>query len=362
MPQIKWVKYLKLSGGDDYALGTCIHGGHLVVVGRAGDSSAVAFFDRETGEVEEAWRGEGEAFVNCLSLGDALYVVGLHGVYLYRDAPLMRINSAYTAMHAAGGSLYLGGYAEVGAGVRGASTWLVEERTADMAPVRQAKVAGVGEGYPIDLTTNPATGQLWAVGWHRDVVAHSLAVVFTESLIETRRVDLPEGSPLHLGELYSGCFDEWGNAYVGGSRGVAKFTKDGRLLKAYDDADGYKMACVGDAVYAFGHSYAGDRWMHVMCIFDLDLNLLGELALSGGVPAHSAFGSGKAAYDGQDIYVAGYDYALGGVRRWVVYAIALGERPEETQRDNETKVWEKKRLLRVVRMEEVAAETTQVYT
>jgi len=109
IPQIRWVKYLKLSGGDDYALGTCIHGGHLVVVGRAGDSSAVAFFDRETGEVVEAWRGEGEAFVNCLSLGGALYVVGFHGVYLYRDAPLMKINGAYTAIHAAGGRLYLGG-------------------------------------------------------------------------------------------------------------------------------------------------------------------------------------------------------------------------------------------------------------
>jgi len=92
--------------------------------------------------------------------------------------------------------------------------------------------------------------------------------------------------------------------------------------------------------------------------FDLDLNLLGELALSAGVLAHSAFGSGKATYDVRDIYVAGYDYALGGVRRWVVYAIALGERPEETQRDDETKVWEKERVLRVVRMEEVAVEDT----
>jgi len=148
--------------------------------------------------------------------------------------------------------------------VRRVSTWLVKEWTADLAPVRQAEVAGVGEGYPIDLATNPATGQLWAAGWHRDVVAHSLAVVFTESLTEVRRVDLPEGSPLHLGELYSGCFDEWGNAYVGGSRGVAKFTKDGRLLKAYEDADGYKVACVEDAVYVFGHSYAEGQWIHVM--------------------------------------------------------------------------------------------------
>jgi len=287
--------------------------------------------------------------------------VGPHGAYLYRDAPLMRINGTYTAIHAAGGSLYLGGYTDVGVGVRGVSTWLVEERTADLAPVRQAEVAEVREGYPIDLASNPATGQLWAVGWHRDVVAHSLAVVFTESLTEVRRVDLPEGSPLHLGELYSICFHEWGNAYVGGSRGVAKFTKDGRLAKAYEDVDGYKVICTEDAVYAFGHFYAEGRWVHVLRIFDLDLNLLGEFVLSAGVLAHSAFGSGRAANDGQHIYVAGYDYAPGGVRRWVIYAITLGEMSEEEQRGDETRIWREERIRHVVKMKEVEVETTQVY-
>jgi len=361
MPRIKWVKYLKLSRGDDYALGACIHGDRLVVVGRAGDFSTAVFFDKETGEVVETWRGEGEVFTNCLSLGGALYVVGPHGAYLYRGTTLKKVKGVYTAIHAAGGGLYLGGYVERGMGRRKTSTWLLEERTAGLAPVRQAEVAGVGDGYPIDIAVNPATGQLWAVGWRREVASHSFhsfAVVFTVTLTEEQRIDLPEGGRLYFGELYSVCFDEWGNAYVGGSRGVAKFTKDGRLVKAYEGADGYKVVCMRDAVYAFGHSYAEGRWMHVLRIFNLDLNLLGEFVLSAGVLAHSAFGSGRVAYDGQHIYVAGYDYAQ-GARRWVVYAIALDETAGEVQTGDETRVWREERQRHVVKMEE--ADATRIY-
>jgi len=358
MPRIKWVKYLKLGRGDDYALGACIHGNHLVVIGSAGDFSTAVFFDKETGEAVESWRGEGEVFTSCLSLGDALYVVGPHGAYLYRGAPLKKVKGAYTAIHAAEGGLYLGGYMERGMGRRKTSTWLLEERTAGLAPVRQAEVAGVGEGYPIDIAVNPATGQLWAVGWRRDVASHSFAVVFTAALTEEQRIDLPEGGRPYLGELYGVCFDEWGNAYVGGSCGVAKFTKDGRLVKAYEDADGYKVVCTEDAVYAFGHSYAEGRWMHVLRIFDLDLTLLREVALSGGVPAHSSFGSGRAACDERHIYVAGYDYAQ-GARRWVVYAIALDETAGEVQTDDATRVWREERQRRVVKMEE--ADATRIY-
>lgn len=153
-------------------------------------------------------------------------------------------------------------------------------------------------------------------------------MIFDRDLNVRKVVAYSQGRENNLSILLGVCFDDEGNAYIVGAGGVAKFDKGGNFLATVNRVvEGGKIACVGGRVYAFVVKRVDNYLRHILYMFDKDLKLLSEHVLSKGVEADSWFSLGKPAFDGKNLYVAGYDYALGD-KRIVVYSISL---PTTTQ-------------------------------
>jgi len=345
---VNWVQYINPTNERDRAYGVCLFGEYLAVVGEAEGTPryryVVALLNRTTGEVK-TWVSEYGGFYNCLSVGDRLYVVEYKGVYIF-DTELNVVKRVETDWYPQvvtfdGSYLYLAGFIlrDVDGDGDGERIWRIEKRTLDLDLVAYREFYREWDktydyfSEANDIAVNPATGELWAVGvWglvNRTTrivnLEYSLLVIFDKELNVKRVVEYPEGHENSLEELFGICFDEEGNAYVAGWDGVAKFDKNGELLAVNREVGRkWKIACVGGRVYVFGGKSVGDYWPHVLYVFDEDLNLLGAHILSKGVEADSWFSIGKLAFDGRNLYVAGYDEALGKYNtRMVVYSVKV---------------------------------------
>jgi len=340
---VNWVQYINPTDSGDSALGVCLFGDHLAVVGEADDRDFVALLDRNTSKVVKMWVGERGSFYNCLSIGDRLYAVGDKGVYIF-DSELNVVKKVVTewvprAVTFDGSYLYIAGivYRDIDGDGDSEWIWRIEKRTLDLDLVAYREYyRGWNKTYgyhsdAYDIAINPATGELWVVGeWglvnrttRGIVLDYSLLMIFDKGLNVKRVVEYPEGHENNLEELWGICFDKEDNAYVIGYFGVARFDKSGNLVAVSKKVEhGVKISCAGDRVYALGERYVGNYWRHVLYVFDKGLNLLDEHILSKGVEAHSYFALGRPAFDGRSLYVAGGDYALGwGNGRIVVYSI-----------------------------------------
>mgnify|MGYP001772537166 CR=1 FL=1 len=349
---VGWVRYLKPTDGDDMAHGVCLFEDYLAAVGEADLSPFVALLDRATGEVVKTWRGELGWLRGCVSMGDRLYVVGWHAIYTFdRGLNVLKwveLGWRPYAVSFDGGYLYLAGAVDRDVNGDGFAdvVWRIEKRTLDLDLVgywefyepelyrvwdsdRRREHRLSLEAY--DVAVNPATGDVWAVGhvgiYHgeaaRSIYSSSLLVVLDRGLGVKRVAEYPRGRVGHLGGLGGVCFDDYGDAYVVGEQGVAKFDKGGDFLVANRGVGGDKIACVGGRVYVFGEKYVDGVYRHVLYVFDRELNLVDELILSRGVEADSYFLAGSPAFDGRSLYVAGHDLALGeGKARIVVYSIS----------------------------------------
>jgi len=344
---VNWVQYINPTGKDDVAFGVCLFDDYLTVVGfvdgKVGEvigRQFVALLNRTTGEVIKAWEGGDGRLYNCLPVGDRLYAVGRNETYTFdRELNVLKkveVDLVPRAVAFDGSYLYIAGiilrdgYSEY--------IWRIEKRTLDLDLVaykeyyREWDKAYEYFSDVLDIAINPATGELWVVGWRglynrttdEIVLRYSLLVIFDRELNVKKAVEYPAGHENYIGGLYGICFDEEGNAYVLGEDGFAKFDKNGNVLAVNRDVEGGKIACVGGKVYAFGERRVGDYLRHHLYVFDEELNLLGELVLSKGVEAHSHLWFGKPAFDGKNLYVAGYDSTSGyDNRRIVVYSISV---------------------------------------
>jgi len=354
---INWVQYIKLSNeddsvrnGGDKAYGVCLFKDYLAVVGGANLNPFVALLDRSTGEVVKTRIGKSGKFLNCLSIGDKLYVVKIsnylwHGVYVFDEElnvlKKARFNGVPYAISFDGSYLYLAGYMrkDVNEDGLGDEIWRIEKRTLDLGLVNYRKFYMLKsyrecawdslslEAY--DIAVNPATGDLWAVGkgdisYGKMARSVALIVIFDRELDVKRVVEYPSDHVNYLGGLYGVCFDDYGKAYVVGGVGVAKFDESGKVLAVNRGVGGFKIACVGGRVYVFGVRRVDGYRRHVLYVLDERLNLLDKLVLSRGVEANSDFWYGRPAFDGKDLYVAGKDEALGrNNKRVVVYSISV---------------------------------------
>jgi len=321
---LNWVQYINPTDGYDFAFGVCLFGDYLAVLGTAHDDEFVALLDRATGKVVKTWVGEYGWPINCLSVGDRLYVVGSNEIYTF-DMGLnvvkkVELNWFPKAISFDGSYLYLAGNIreDVDSDRRHDEVWRIEKRTLDLGLVayrefyREWDKAYGYVSYVHDIAVNPVTGELWVVGewylvnetieyWIPDT-HHSFLAIFDSRLSIKKVVEYPVSHKYYIGELLSVCFDDYGDAYVAGDSGVAKFDKYGNILAVSKDAWG-KIACVGDRVYVFDGG-------HILYLFDKGLNPLGELNLNKDVKAYPHFWFGKSAFDGRNLYVAGHGYIL----------------------------------------------------
>jgi len=321
---VHWVQYINPTNGYDFAFGVCVFGEYLAVAGTANDRYFVALLDRATGEVVKTWEGEYGWFYNCLSVGDRLYAVGSNEIYTF-DRELNVVKKVETrwfpkAIYFDGSHLYIAGNIreDVDGDGRYDEVWRIEKRTLDLDLVnyrefyREWDKAYGYVSYAHDITINPVTGELWIVGeWYlvNETIEywipethHTFLAIFDSRLSIKKVVEYPVSHKYYIGSLLSVCFDNYGDAYVAGNSGVAKFDKYGNILAVNKDAGG-KIACVDDRVYVF----AG---RHTLYLFDKGLNPLGKLDLNKDVKTYSYFWFGKSAFDGRNLYVAGHGYIL----------------------------------------------------
>jgi len=348
-----WVKYLKLSEGYDHAAGLCTFGDYLAVVGDADAHPALVLLDRSTGEVVRKWVGEESGILlRCVSAGNVLYAVReFIGVFAWGaiyafDKDLHMLNRAtenFVLLYSItydGEYLYSGGvftYEDIDGDGKLEEVWYIEKRSKSLELIKSKELYARDwkSGSIYHLGINPATGELWAVGEYSDTTnrTHSLIVIFDRELRELRRIDYPEGHKYYLGWLDTICFDSTGSAYVGGRTyigrmGVAKLDKSGNALEVNKGISVSGIACVNGLVYAFANEPVGDRSRPALYVLDGELNILEKYVLYGNVNADSFLGA-KPCFDGRNIYVAGFNEAL-GARRWVVYSIAVKPLPPIT--------------------------------
>jgi len=335
---VNWIQYINQTDGSYNAYGVCTFGEYLAVVGyKYNGGCFVALLDKATGEVVKTWRENIGMFYNCLSIGDRLYVVGNCGMYVFdKGLNVVKSSGIYfpTAISFDGSYLYLAGnrWRDVdGDGVKD-PIWRIEKRTLELDLVaykeyyREWDKAYEHEPDVYDIAVNPATGDLWLVGKlslfnrtaRRYVLEYSLLVIFDKGLDVKRVVEYPLRLEGYLRWLNGICFDGGGNAYVVDWKGVAKFDKNGNVLAMNEEVRGLKIACVGGRVYVFGEKPVGNYGRHVLYVLDEDLNPMGELILSKNVEGDSFFWRGRPAFDGRNLYVAGFDY-----KRSIIYSISL---------------------------------------
>jgi len=357
--RVNWVKYLELPLiEEEHAFGTCLFGDYVAVVGHG---PFVVLLNRNDGDVERKWRSEGiGGFDNCLSVNDRLYAVGhtferglqelkrisrswlrpfrvghtferglqerelCISMFDSELRVLKRIEDPgkwFSSIAYDGKYLYIGGYKMNIYGERGSG--YIEKRTLDLEFIKSKEVHVRGfilyvRDFIHDVAVNPATSNVWAVGYYRGArEIHSLIVVFDRELNEVRRIDYPESHENYLGNLAGICFDDMGNAYVVGD-GVAKLDSDGNLVAVRKGVGGSKVICVGNLVYVFGEEKVGNYKRHTLYVLDSKLEVIERHVLNKDLDANSWFMHGRPSFDGRNIYVAGHL-----VGRSLIYSIAI---------------------------------------
>jgi len=375
----KWAKYINPTKGEDHAYGACAFGDYMAVVGEvrwarpymATGKPYVALLRKSDGSVVKEWTGreleldpsisiissdgvvkewtssKRGVFENCISIYGKLYAVGatyvggdFYGLIYVFNANLNNLEkitgrdpSFYTSLAYDGKALlYIGGWAQEDANGDGRKewVWLVEKRgpgTLSLIASKNIYLDSWIDGRTYDIGVEPSTGRIWAVGGCLDssFINHSLIVVLDSDLRVLKVIDYPDGSEEFLGQLYSIAFDGGQYVYVSGDEGVVKFSVDGELVAI--NRDGMRRAKI---VYGYGYLYAfgGDEiegyQRHVLYIHDTSLNIVKRYVLSENVNADSYFNFGRPTLEGNNIYVAGYDYVPGkDDSRIVVYSLSL---------------------------------------
>jgi len=340
--KIRWVTYINPTDSNVIASGVCVFGDYIAVVGWVSELPLyvsrpyVALLRKSDGVVVREWTGSKYGkFYNCISVSGKLYAVG-YTVY-YDDSygvifvfnenlnVLARIRSEsplqyyYFLLAYDGKALYLGGWIieDVdGDGIR-EEVWLIEKRALDarLSLVSSKKIYSGSwkRGWILDMGVEPSTGRIWAVGFYEDsnYKDHSLIAILDGDLRELKVIGYPEGSGGYLGMLTGIAFDGR-YVYISGDYGVAKFSVDGELVAINRGFKARSKTVYGyNYLYIFGVDSIGDYEGPMLDIHDTDLNLVKSYALGENVSAHSYFYFGRPALEGNNIYVAGYDYALG---------------------------------------------------
>jgi len=313
--QVRWVQHVNPTSDAEFGYGTCLFGDYVAVVGRVGGFPFLALLDRESGEVVNAtWIKEFGWFFNCVAVGERLYVAGYYHVYVFdRGLNLLhRFQTRNTAPRDVvyqGGYFYIGGYGwrDFGGYYRG--LWYIEKRASDLGLVASREIFEEYWVYSVvfNIGVNPATGDVWAVGYHTlGGLSRPLVAILDQDLNVKRLVRFPG----QVGYFGSMCFDGGGNAYVSGivegEEVTVKFDKDGDEVKRYNG--GGVVACVKDRLYLFRRVKEGSAWRLVYEVIDAKTM---ESIRRVYLPASSEFNltnfyaPGKPSFDGRYIYVAG---------------------------------------------------------
>jgi len=335
-PQINWVRNVNL-GIVDKAYGICQFGNNIAVTGLG----IVILLDKNTGDIFKLIDADSDInFINCVSVGDKLYVVGTDTVSflgvntVFRGAiavydkslqlskQIKSPSTAYISIAYKDNYLYIVGAKskDIDNDNKNEVILLVEKRDTNLNLVNSKEIDDWPLSFATDVEINPATGKIWIVGGR----GYSSTIIFVldDSLNVIKRIIINEGSDGFVGYVNDICFDAGGNAYVAGDRGVAKFDKDGTLItrKAIEINEAVqKVICTENYIFTFSNKEEVGKFL-VVRIYDKNLKLINLYNLSNKSTS-SQFLLGRAFYDGYNIYVAGFNTVYGLDTQIVIYSI-----------------------------------------
>ena len=337
-PQLNWVVESNPSGKDDWANGICYSDKYIYVVGydkSLGDAQwRIEMREKDTGKLVKIWtnnpsRGY-DVLRDCVVVGDKLYVVGtdelpgsvtidIEWVILMFDINLTLIKIERSNPSIGGGDyvysiatdgefLYLAGNE-----VRGDEFFgRVEKRRLDLSLEKvytQRKF-----GWLNGIGVNPATRQIWAVGY----------LVYLGGVIEILDKNLNQIKN-YTNEFYpiGVTFDQEGNGYVYGL-GVLKFDKRGEELAGRSVASAAGVY-INKRLYLLEYSFVREYTANLELIIrepiyltklNKSVVIYREVSTRGVIPRW------KAVFDGQNIYVAGTINKSGDFE-WLIASISV---------------------------------------
>ena len=341
--EIDWRAYSNPTAYWDEAYAVCEAGDYIYVVGgqSCGDWTCgrIEVRHKVNGSLVNAFDIESinkyliKPFTDCAIGGGKLYAVSGYAVRGYRstsiyvfdlefifDPTLFKLNARFTVGKGYYYSiLFLDNHTYV-AGESG-SALIVEKRRADNLELVKERITNPppNTNYVTArfIGVNPVTKQLWVVGY-----------ADTNLWIEILDLDLNLVKVVNKSGVGGriAVFDEEGNAYVigftktTGAGFVAEFDKESReLLYREVPLDVLKAAYVNGYIAIATHESGG----HVLYVLDKGLRVVSRVVLSEKTRASGAgFSFGKMAFDGESLYVAGWDEAPGD-REWAIYSISI---------------------------------------
>lgn len=340
---VRWVSFIGLTYGHDYAYSLCYGDGRLFVVGSyynatgGGRNGIILALDPETGAILRYiyWTTlTSNEIYDCEVLGGYLMGVGWDSSgggrwfipvastdlstgtgYFWNSHPTgvdfgLAIASNGTDLLAVG----------VGTRVAGDLNWtIVRTRPGFPPPVWLFLFynPSLNPDYPYSVGFHSATSRWWIVGnvsnqWHINLRRAS-------DLGSDRAFNVTAGPT-----AWSIVFDEEGYAYVIGYNSLRKYSSDGSLVRANDAESGVVVTYIDNTVIGISNIIFENTVKPMVSLYNKDLGWVMAYVLNHTYPLHIvASPGGKAVVVGKNIYFAGWYLHPDGDYDWVVYCLNI---------------------------------------
>jgi hypothetical protein len=328
--KVNWVIHSNPTKYDESAHSVCEAGDYIYIIG---DQAIGAMWYvriemrlKSDGSLVKVWASEDYTLHDCVIVNDKLYVTGDSFdilvfdldlnllTYKKRDIPGKAMSSVFYKNY-----LYIAGWEDVGwYGLLVDRGWRVEKwKIEELTLVKEYTINPTEVWWDMALTVgvNPVTEQVWVVGYDEDGFRIDI-LDLDLNLIKVVRSFLWNKS-------YNIDFDEDGNAYICGWMFVAKFDKEGNeVVTRSNSHNGCRLLYANGLIYVGTTEGVISSDKHILFIYDKNLTQLNMITLGHYWFSRASFIHGKAAFDGKNLYIAGYD-ARPGDYEWTIYSISL---------------------------------------
>jgi hypothetical protein len=331
--KVNWRVYSDPTESFDIAYSICEAGDYVYIVGHQDFFGRVEMRFKSNGALVKAWTSKDFSnFRDCIAVNDKLYVFSFPWDLLVFDLDLNLLmfkrkstsDFAYS-MQLYDNHIYVAGF-ELTKGLD--FLWRIEKwRIEDLTLVKEYKgEPASGATSLISIGINPVSKQVWAIGdyskeWKNYLFRVEILDLDLNLIKDIRKDDIDIARAI--------SFDEDGNAYIGGDYFIAKYDKDGNEVATkeipYEIA---KLSYIKGYLFIAATEKIQNRYRHVLYVYDKNLNLIDRVILSHDVNATAMFNIGRMAFDGKNLYIAGYDNEPRN-QRWVVYSVSIFAESEQ---------------------------------
>jgi hypothetical protein len=324
--KVNWRVHSNPTNYDNAAFSICESGDYIYIVGNQGSNARVEMRFKSDGSLVNVWTSKYFfRLYDCIITNDKLYIVGIPWSLLVFDLDLNPLTFEYRSVSDIAYSIQFYNNHVYIAGLKvterydllwGIEKWGIE----DLTLVKEYTLGLASLNSQLAVNINPVTKQLWAIGDYDENEGSFFEVKILD--LDLKLIKVIRKDTIGL-KSYAISFDEEGNAYIGGYRFIAKYDKDGNevaTMKVPYFAD--KITYIKGYLFIAATEKIQNRFRHVLYVYDKNLNLIDRVILSHDVNATAIFNIGRMAFDGKNLYIAGYDNEPGN-ERWVIYSVSI---------------------------------------